>query len=41
MKNVDKFRMVCYGVWVIVEPILLVLLIMYANKVIRLFEGLQ
>ena len=41
MDRVEKFRVFCYITWAVVEPIMLLLIILYANKIIRLLEGLQ
>jgi len=38
MNALDKYRLVCYTIWTVVEPIALLLIILYARRIIQLLQ---
>lgn len=38
MKPIEKFRYVCYAIWIVLEPIMLFFLIKYVIRIIKLLE---
>jgi len=41
VNRLEKYRLLCYTVWMIIEPIALLLIILYARRIIQLLQEMS